>query len=62
MKTVFAVFTYSPHRSRRLADGGTIYATLLRYAKGKYGPNSIEIKDFVATGEGKLRKKKTAAK
>jgi hypothetical protein len=46
---------------KSVTDGNKIYSTLLRYAKGKYGPTSLEIKDFVATGEGKPRAKKTTA-
>jgi hypothetical protein len=46
---------------KTLDDGNKIYSTLVRYAKGKYGPSSLEIKDFVATGEGKVKARKTKA-
>jgi hypothetical protein len=37
---------------KRLAREGNKYsASLLRFAKGKFGERSTEIKDFVATGE-----------
>ena len=32
-------------------EGNKYYASLMRFAKGKYGPKSVEIKDFIATGE-----------
>lgn len=32
-------------------EGKSYYASLLRFAKGKFGPKSAEIKDFLATGE-----------
>ncbi|MBN2401152.1 MAG: hypothetical protein JXN64_02015 [Spirochaetes bacterium] len=32
-------------------EGKKYYASLLRFAKGRFGPKSAEIKDFVATGE-----------
>ena len=47
---------------KMIADGNKLSSTLLRYAKGKYGPSSLEIKDFQATGTGLVRaRKKTAA-
>ena len=38
-----------------------LYGTIMRHVRGKYGPNSAKIKEFVPTGEGlapKPRKKK----
>jgi septal ring factor EnvC (AmiA/AmiB activator) len=32
-------------------EGNRYSASLLRFAKGKFGPRSKEIKDFVSTGE-----------
>jgi len=47
---------------KMIADGNKLSSTLIRYAKGKYGPSSLEIKDFQATGTGLVRaRKKTAA-
>ena len=34
-----------------IGDSKKVYASLLRFAKGKFGPKSKEIKDFVPTGE-----------
>jgi hypothetical protein len=47
---------------KTVTEGKKMYATLLRYAKGKYGPGSKELKDFQATGENRVAatRKKTA--
>ncbi|MBI4727613.1 hypothetical protein HY768_10430 [candidate division TA06 bacterium] len=41
-------------------SGRKTYASLLRYAKAKYGPNSAKIKEFLSKTEGVTRAKKTA--
>jgi len=39
-------------------SGGKTYASLIRYAKAKYGPNSAKIKEFLSKTEGVIRTKK----
>lgn len=34
-----------------LAEGRREYSALMRFAKAKYGPNSLEIGDFISKGE-----------
>lgn len=34
-----------------IKEGKGIYASLMRFVKGQYGPSSVEIKDFKPTGE-----------
>jgi hypothetical protein len=35
-----------------IKDGRKVYASLIRYAKAKYGPNSAKIKEFLSKTEG----------
>ncbi|MDI6739334.1 MAG: hypothetical protein QME74_03105 [Candidatus Edwardsbacteria bacterium] len=43
-----------------MATGRKTYASLIRYAKAKYGPNSAKIKEFLSKTEGISRPRKAA--
>jgi len=41
-----------------MTAGGKTYASLIRYAKAKYGPNSSKMREFLSKTEGVARAKK----
>lgn len=43
-----------------IKNGGNTYASLIRYAKAKYGPNSSKMREFLSKTEGVTRAKKAA--
>jgi len=43
-----------------IKNGGKTYASLIRYAKAKYGPKSSKIREFLSKTEGVNRAKKAA--
>lgn len=49
MKTELAKLT--EEINSKLKEGRKKYASIMRFAKAKYGPASLEIKDFVPKGE-----------